>query len=150
MGLFSRLQSFSYVQARRFARHPDRSYRSAKAPGSRGFYVHAYLGLLPPRAVDMLTVRFGQLTVRGLSPHKIRSLVGCSPNVQAQQRRTRPKGAFGVRWSAWLCGAAPSSIVRFRPWGTFRSLLIRVAVLGLRLRRVSPAIVVLNRPVTLG
>jgi hypothetical protein len=80
MGLFSRLQSFSYVQARRFARHPDRSYRSAKAPGSRGFYVHAYLGLLPPRAVDMLTVRFGQLTVRGLSPHKIRSLVGCSPN----------------------------------------------------------------------
>ena len=56
MGLFSRLQSFSYVQARRFARHPDRSYRSAKAPGSRGFYVHAYLGLLPPRAVDMLSI----------------------------------------------------------------------------------------------
>ena len=28
----------------------------------------------------MLTVRFGQLTVRGLSPLKIRSLVGCSPN----------------------------------------------------------------------
>jgi hypothetical protein len=82
MGLFSRLQSFSYVQARRFARHPDRSYRSAKAPGSRGFYVHAYLDLLPPRAVDMLTVRFGQLTVRGLSPHKIRSLVGCSPNIK--------------------------------------------------------------------
>ena len=27
---------------------------------------------------DMLTVRFGQLTVRGLTPLKIRSLVGCS------------------------------------------------------------------------
>ena len=31
----------------------------------------------------MLTVRFGQLTVRGLSPLKIRSRVGCSPNPQA-------------------------------------------------------------------
>ncbi|MEJ2330971.1 MAG: hypothetical protein P8Z33_14240, partial [Gammaproteobacteria bacterium] len=28
----------------------------------------------------MLTVRFGQLTVEGLSPSKIHSLVGCSPN----------------------------------------------------------------------
>ncbi len=33
------------------------------SPGRRGFYVHAYLGLLPPRAVDMLTVRIEQLTV---------------------------------------------------------------------------------------
>ncbi|MCI0557986.1 MAG: hypothetical protein MN733_05785, partial [Nitrososphaera sp.] len=41
---------------------------------------------LPPRAVDMLTVRFGQLTVRGLSPLKIRSLVGCSANVQLTGR----------------------------------------------------------------
>ena len=32
----------------------------------------------------MLTVRFGQLTVRGLSPLKIRSLVGCSPNATLQ------------------------------------------------------------------
>jgi hypothetical protein len=30
----------------------------------------------------MLTVRFGQLTVRGLSPLQIRSLVGCSPNLR--------------------------------------------------------------------
>jgi hypothetical protein len=30
----------------------------------------------------MLTVRFGQLTAWGLSPHKIRSLVGCSPNAK--------------------------------------------------------------------
>ena len=35
--------------------------------GSHGFSVHASLGLLPPRAGDMLTVRFGQLTVRRLS-----------------------------------------------------------------------------------
>ena len=81
----SRLQSFTDVQARRFARHPDCSYRSAYTPGSRGFYVRAYHGSLPPRAPDMLTVRFGQLTVRGLPPLKIRSLVGCSPNLQAPQ-----------------------------------------------------------------
>jgi hypothetical protein len=80
MGLFSRLQSFTDVQARKFARHPDCSYRSAYTLGSRGFYVRAYHGSLPPRAPDMLTVRFGQLTVRGLPPLKIRSLVGCSPN----------------------------------------------------------------------
>jgi hypothetical protein len=34
---------------------------------------------LPVPRPDRLTVRFGQLTVRGLSPLKIRSLVGCSP-----------------------------------------------------------------------
>ncbi len=37
--------------------------------GSRGFYVPAYLGLLPPRAGDMLAARIGQLTAWGLSPH---------------------------------------------------------------------------------
>ncbi len=79
MGLYSRLQSFTHVQARRFARHPDCSYRSAYPLRSRGFYVRAYHGSLPPRAPDMLTVRFGQLTVRGLPPLRIRSLVGCSP-----------------------------------------------------------------------
>src|SRR5712691_8044588 len=47
--------------------------------GSRGFSVRASHGLFPPRAPDMLTVRIGQWTVWGLSPHQIRSLVGCSP-----------------------------------------------------------------------
>ncbi len=45
---------------------------------SHGFYIRTSHGSLPPRAPDMLTVRFGQLTVRGLAPLKIRSLVGCS------------------------------------------------------------------------
>ena len=67
----SGLQSFSYVQASRFARHPgctDR--RTPFGPlGSRGFYFHAYLGSLPPRVVDMLAVRIEQLTAWGLSPH---------------------------------------------------------------------------------
>ena len=47
-------------------------------PGICGFYIRTPHGSLPPRAPDMLTVRFGQLTVCGLSPHKIHSLVGCS------------------------------------------------------------------------
>ncbi len=46
--------------------------------GGRGFYVHAYLGSLPLRAVDILTVRIEQLTVEGLSPSKIRGLAGRS------------------------------------------------------------------------
>ena len=57
------LQSFLHVQARRFARHPGRSYRYGLAEGSRDFYVRAFRGLLPPHAPDMLTVRIGQLTV---------------------------------------------------------------------------------------
>jgi hypothetical protein len=48
--------------------------------GSRGFSVRASHGLFPPRAPDMLPVRIGPLTGWGLSPHEMRSLVGCSPN----------------------------------------------------------------------
>jgi len=50
-------------------------------PGSHGFYVPAYLGLLPPRAEDMLAARIGQLTAWGLSPHKIHGLAGRSPDI---------------------------------------------------------------------
>jgi len=46
--------------------------------GSRGFYLHAYLGPLPRRAVDMLAVRIEQLTAEGLSPSKIRGPAGRS------------------------------------------------------------------------
>ena len=49
--------------------------------GSRGFYVRAYDGLLPPRPSDMLAVRIGQLTAWGLPPHEMRGLAGCSPDV---------------------------------------------------------------------
>ena len=69
-------------QASGFARHSGRSHRGAcyydHTPGSRDFYVHAYLGSLPPRAVDMLAVRIEQLTAEGLSPSKIRGLAGRS------------------------------------------------------------------------
>ena len=65
--------------------------------GSRDFSIRASHGLLPPRAPDMLTVCIGQLTVWGLAPHQMRSLVGCSPNAQAEARATphRPTPATG-------------------------------------------------------
>jgi hypothetical protein len=40
-------------------------------------------GSLPPRSPDLLTVRIEQLTVWGLAPHQIHSLVGYSPNAKA-------------------------------------------------------------------
>jgi hypothetical protein len=46
--------------------------------GGRDFYVHAYLGPLPRRAVDMLAVRIEQLTAEGLSPSKTRGPAGRS------------------------------------------------------------------------
>jgi hypothetical protein len=55
--------------------------------GGRGFYVRAEHGALPPRASDMLAVRTEQLTAWGLSPHKIRSLVGYSSNATRHLRR---------------------------------------------------------------
>jgi len=61
---------------------------SFRPRGSQGFYVRAPHGSLPPRAPDMLAVRTEQLTAWGLSPHKIRSLVGCSPNVSDSAARS--------------------------------------------------------------
>jgi hypothetical protein len=53
---------------------------AAKFPpqSSRDFYIRAYRASLPPHAPDMLSVRYRQLTEKGLSPFKICSLVGCS------------------------------------------------------------------------
>ena len=49
---------------------PNRPNKSTlSSQGSRGLYVPAYLGSLPPRAGDMLAARIGQLTAWGLSPH---------------------------------------------------------------------------------
>jgi hypothetical protein len=79
---FSRLQPFLYVQAPKFARLPDRSYRCGLSlQGSRGFYIRAEHASSPPHASDMLTIRFRQLMVWGLTPHKIHSLVGCSSDM---------------------------------------------------------------------
>lgn len=121
----SGLQSFAYVQAHSFARHPDCSYRGAKAPGSRGFYVRAPHGSLPPRAPDMLIVRFGQLTIGGLSPPEIPSLAGCSHN-----RRIYP--APGHR-RALSCGADSP-----RSWALYAISVRRLAPLHLGFLQTIP------------
>jgi len=72
----SKLQSFLYVQASRFASHPGRSHRCLFRHGSRDFYFRAPYELLPPHTSDMLAVRFRAIDSRGLAPHKIRSVVG--------------------------------------------------------------------------
>jgi hypothetical protein len=83
---FSRLQSFTDVQARRCAHHPGRSYRYGTRPqGSRGFYVRASRGSLPPHAPDMLAVRIGQLTAEDF--HLIRcAALSAAPRTQGVRR----------------------------------------------------------------
>src|SRR5216683_5633270 len=72
---FSRLQPFLYVQAPRFARLPDRSYRRDLSPqGSRGFYVRAEHASLPPHASDMLTTRPGNWWCGDLHPTRFTAL----------------------------------------------------------------------------
>jgi hypothetical protein len=78
-GRLSRLQLFLYVQASKFARLPDRSHRCSFLAGQpRLFtseqnvrcYLRTHRTCYPPD--------YRQLAERGLSPRKIRSLVGCS------------------------------------------------------------------------
>ena len=72
---FSRLQPFRYVQALRFARLPDRSYRCRLSPqGSRGFYVRAEHASVPPHASDMLTTRPGNWWCGDLHPTRFTAL----------------------------------------------------------------------------
>jgi len=72
--VLSGLQSFRYVQAPAFARHPGRSYLRALALSSDGFYFRAHRKSLPPYVPDMLTAQTGQLAVWGLEPHQIAAL----------------------------------------------------------------------------
>ena len=74
-GALSRLQSFLYVQAPRFARHSGRSHLSLNLTESGcDFYVRAPHGSLPHRAPDMLVVRTGQLTTGDSHPLKLAAL----------------------------------------------------------------------------
>jgi hypothetical protein len=69
---FSGLQPFRYVQAPKFARLPDRSYRcDLSSQGSRGFYVRAEPASLPPHASDMLTTRPGNWWCGDLHPTRL-------------------------------------------------------------------------------
>ncbi len=87
----SGLQSFLNVQARRFARHPGRSYRCASPQGSRDFYVRASRGSLPPHAPDMLAVRIGQLTAGDSHPIRCAALSAAPPTSALSRPASRAK-----------------------------------------------------------
>jgi hypothetical protein len=121
-GMISGLQSFAYIQASGFARHPGRSYRNGSVDplGSRGFYVRASDGLLPPRPSDMLAVRIGQLTAWGLTPHKMRGLARRSSNehpVWRSHSQEAKKGETGEQRIPWNCEAMGSLLFPCAPSG---------------------------------
>jgi len=107
----SGLQSFLTVQARRFARHPGRSYRCARPQGSRDFYVRASRGSFPPHAPDMLAVRIGQLTAGDSHP------IRCAALSAAPLTATPPQPRIGgprltarvSRRSSWRWDSLTSS-----------------------------------------
>src|SRR5215471_3161012 len=72
---------------------PPRSFLPLRltSQGSRGFYIRAEHASFPPHASDILTIRFRQLMVWGLTPHEIHSLVGCSSEIGIFRQST----AFG-------------------------------------------------------
>ena len=78
---FARRQSCTHVQARRGAHHRGRPPPLPLPPEGRlGLSVRASHGVFPPRAPDRLAVRKRAIDGRGLSPHKMRSLVGLLPS----------------------------------------------------------------------
>jgi len=87
---FSGLQPFLYVQALKFARLPDRSYRcDLSAQGSRGFYVRAEHASLPPHASDMLTIRPGNWWCGDLHPTRFTALSAAPVNPRRRHRILR-------------------------------------------------------------
>ena len=128
---FSRLQSFTHVQARRYAHHPGRSYRYGNEPqGSRGFSVRASRGSFPPHASDMLAVRIGPLTAEDF--HLIRcaalSAAPRTPGMSCCRKRERRR-SVRCRQSA----PCPCWAVRSRDVITFaRPSLCRSTIGGCR------------------
>jgi len=86
---FSTLQTFLNVQASEFARLPDRSYRCAYHLRAAETFTSGHRALRCLRTHRICyPSEYRQLTVRGLSPRKIRSLVGCSLLRNAARSRT--------------------------------------------------------------
>ena len=94
-GVLTRLQSFVNLQASEFAATqvvPTAGTRFG-CQGSRGVYVRAERGSLPPRASDMLAVRNRAIDGRGLSPPRSTALLaapGISPRVAHRSGRKSP------------------------------------------------------------
>ena len=86
----------------------------SRAQGGRGVYIRAERDSLPPHASNMLAVRIGQLTARGLPPRKTRSLVDCSPLEGAFDELSSSCSCFFFsascrrRYSRTPCSATPT------------------------------------------
>src|SRR5262249_34860660 len=76
---FSRRETFFSVQASEFARLPDRSYRCAYCRRAAETFTSEQSMLRYLTCIGYASRPNRQLAARGLSPRKIRSLVGCSP-----------------------------------------------------------------------
>ena len=99
---FSTLQTFLNVQASEFARLPDRSYRCAYHLRAAETFTSGHRALRCLRTHRICyPSEYRQLTVRGLSPRRIRGLVGCSPLFtlrwaprDATVQNSRPSGSL--------------------------------------------------------
>ena len=88
-GIFSGLQTFLDVQASEFARLPGCSYRCAYRHRAAEAFTSGHLVLRCLRTLRICyPSEYRQLTVRGLSPRQIRSLVGRSAFLDPLFRRT--------------------------------------------------------------
>ena len=95
----SELQSFTNVQTHRFARHTGSSHPRVSRRRAAVAFTSAPITVrcLPVQRICLLP-KSGQLAVNGLSPFKIDSLVGCSPNHSIERIATgKPASAAHVK-----------------------------------------------------
>ena len=113
-GMISQLQAFRNVLASRFACHPGRSHRCGQAAG-QPWRFH------PSRTCVVTFARFGYASRPnraidgwGLSPHKTRSLVGCSPLPHSSVfgRDIGHDGHCSYPCSPWNPWSSSSSLLR--------------------------------------
>jgi hypothetical protein len=105
-GRLTRLQLFRYVHASQFARLPDRSYR-CKFPrrAAEAFTSEQNVRRYLRTHRTCYPADYRQLPERGLSPRKIRSLVGCSrmmPTFPPPPLSFRTVSFPAVRLEGWL------------------------------------------------
>jgi len=142
-GMISQLQAFRDVLASRFACHPGRSHRCGLAAG-QPWRFH------PSTTCVVTFARFGYASRPnraidgwGLSPHKTRSLVGCSPLSPfpcpssfrccvADGRRTEAESRKNPQESVLAGFSAPSSLYYTCPESSFSGRIHRSQTRGLR------------------
>ena len=118
----SRLQTFLYVQASKFAHLPDRSYRYAiLRRAAEAFYIRADRASLPPHASDMLAVRIqaidgtGTFTQPDSQPCRLLPPVYASLRPSRQERKTRDRCRLLASHRMTLAFTTPHRLVAGAP-----------------------------------